>query len=120
MKWSLFLIFVLTSNFNSYSSEIVMKHMLEGKNCIICHEANTPKKLLLRNGVRINLSQVDELCGQCHGIKHRGWREGRHGKVITSWKSDSQKRISCIVCHDPHSPKFKQMQAKEPPELKTL
>jgi hypothetical protein len=120
MKSFFLLISILINCSFAFSTEIVMKHMPEGKTCIICHQANTHNQLLLRNGIKIDITKVDELCGQCHGIKHRRWLDGRHGKVTTSWKADSKKRLSCIVCHDPHSPKFKQMQSKEPPKLRHL
>ena len=113
MKVILFSFFVLSS----YGKEIVMNHMPEGDKCIICHQAKTPNQLLLRDGSKIDSTQVDVLCGQCHGIKHRRWVDGMHGKVVDSWKIENRKRLSCIACHDPHSPKFPKFEAKAPPRL---
>lgn len=114
MKVILFSFFVLSS----YGKEIVMNHMPEGDKCIICHQAKMPNQLLLRDGSKIASTQVDVLCGQCHGIKHRRWVDGMHGKVVDSWKAENRKRLSCIACHDPHNPKFPNYEAKAPPHLR--
>jgi hypothetical protein len=106
------------SLFNTQAAEIVMKHMPEANNCVICHQPKNPQQLLLRDGTKLAKDQVDLLCGQCHGVKHRRWLEGRHGKVVDSWKVDSRKRLSCVVCHDPHAPKFPKYQAKAPPHVR--
>lgn len=103
---------------NVQSKEVVMKHMPEGNNCILCHEARNPKQLFLRDGSKIDVAHVDELCGQCHGIKLRRWKDGRHGKVVTSWKPELRERVTCIKCHDPHAPKFPKFEAKAPPRLR--
>lgn len=100
------------------AKEIVMNHMPEGDKCIICHQAKTPGKLLLRDGTGIASNQVDMLCGQCHGIKHRRWVDGMHGKVVVSWKIENRKKLSCIACHDPHIPKFPKFEAAAPPHLR--
>lgn len=114
MKVILFSFIVLSS----YGKEIAMKHMPEGDKCIICHHAKNPNQLLLRDGSKIESGQVDILCGQCHGIKHRRWVDGLHGKVVDSWKEENRKRLSCIACHDPHTPKFPTFEAKAPPRLR--
>lgn len=116
MKFTiLFLLLVIPGL--SRSKEIVMKHMPEGKNCIICHRPSKPDHLLLRDGSRIELKQVTLLCGQCHSIKYGQWSEGKHGKVTGSWMPGKQKRSSCIECHNPHAPKFPQYEAKLPPVI---
>jgi predicted CXXCH cytochrome family protein len=109
------LIFLSLLVFKAYAKEIVMNHMPEGDKCIVCHQANTPNQLLLRDGTKIKSTQVDALCAQCHGIKYRRWLDGLHGKVINSWKAESLKRLSCIACHNPHIPKFPKYKAVFPP-----
>jgi predicted CXXCH cytochrome family protein len=109
------IIFLSLLVFKAYSKEIVMNHMPEGDKCIICHQAKTPNQLLLRDGTKIASSDVDILCGQCHGIKHRRWVDGLHGKVVDSWQKDKRKKLTCIACHDPHIPKFPKFEAKAPP-----
>ena len=104
--------------FQVQAKEIVMNHMPEGDSCIVCHQRNAPNQLLLRDGSKIESSQVDLQCGQCHGIKHRRWVDGLHGKVVDSWKEADRKRLSCIACHDPHSPKFPLFEAKAPPQVR--
>lgn len=114
MMKSLLCIFIV---FSSHASEMVVKHMPEGDKCVVCHQPNTPHQLLLRDGTKIDSAKVDILCGQCHGIKHRKWLNGMHGKVVNSWKEESRKRLSCVVCHDPHIPKFPKFEAKAPPKM---
>lgn len=107
------LTFIISAQTNA--ADIVMKHMPEGNSCIICHQAKTPEHLLLRDGTRIESSQVNVQCGQCHGVKYRMWNEGRHGKVTGSWQVGVGKRLACIHCHDPHAPKFLPMNSIAPP-----
>jgi hypothetical protein len=114
MKFLLLALFVSHLN----AADIVVKHMPEGDQCIVCHQRSTPHQLLLRDGTKIDPTKVDLLCGQCHGIKHRRWLDGRHGKVVGSWKAESRKRLSCVVCHDPHVPKFPKFEAKAPPHVR--
>jgi Zn finger protein HypA/HybF involved in hydrogenase expression len=121
----IFLSFLVTNLFalekekaNVTEKEIVMKHMPEANNCVLCHLSKNYKQFVLRDGSKIDLKNIDVLCGQCHGIKHRRWVDGRHGKVVTSWKVETRERLACIVCHDPHSPKIKPIQSKEPPKLR--
>lgn len=118
MKLILFSFFTAFFIVGVFASEVVMKHMPEGNKCITCHRPETPHQLLLRDGKRIKIDHVDLLCGQCHGIKHRKWLIGMHGKVVDSWKTAERKRLSCIVCHDPHTPKFPKLEAKAPPRLR--
>jgi nitrate/TMAO reductase-like tetraheme cytochrome c subunit len=106
------LLFVLSINIDA--KVIIMKHMKEGADCLICHRKDSPQKLLFRNGSEIPALNGDLLCGQCHGIKHRDWLSGVHGKVINSWIIEKQKRVTCIECHDPHSPKFPDYKTKAP------
>ena len=100
---------------SAFGAPIVMKHMQEGEKCILCHLRDNPKQLFLRDGTKILSSEVSMLCGQCHGIKLRNWKKGRHGKVIGSWKPEIRKRLDCTYCHDPHAPTFPHLQTKAPP-----
>lgn len=108
--------FLIIFSFQTYAKDIVMKHMKEGDQCIICHRRETPNILLFRDGSVIPKGSGDLLCGQCHGTKHKKWVHGSHGKVVDSWMPEKRRRQSCIECHDPHSPKFPNFEAKAPPK----
>lgn len=112
--------FILIFSSGIFAKDIVMKHMPEGNNCIICHEKNNPNVFFLRNGVIVPRTELDVLCGQCHGIKHRRWKDGRHGKVTNSWMENKKERWTCIKCHDPHSPRFPKFESFGPPKLRGM
>ena len=118
MKIILLSFTVYFSLISANAAVIVVKHMADGNKCIVCHNPSTPHQLLMRDGSKVELAKVDLLCGQCHGIKHRKWLNGMHGKVVNSWKASERTRLSCIVCHDPHSPKFPKFEAKAPPKIR--
>ena len=118
MKGTLILIITVFNSLSIKASVVVVKHMAEAEKCIICHRADSPKQLLFRDGKKIPAQRSDLLCGQCHGIKHLRWEDGRHGKVTGSWQGGRGKRQTCIACHDPHSPKINQIEAKAPPQLR--
>lgn len=117
MKSILLTILVLNSSisFGLTLKEIKMKHMPNGDKCVLCHVSmKDPKKLHLRDGTPVPVTDVDMQCRQCHGLKRRRWEEGRHGKISASWQSDKRKRLTCIECHNPHAPKFPQYKAIAP------
>jgi hypothetical protein len=57
-----------------------------------------------------------DYCGQCHATIYRDWKAGIHGKRTGRWNGEKEYRI-CLKCHNPHSPKFRQLEP-EPPPLK--
>lgn len=89
-------------------------HLFHGMNnrCVNCHDAEHREHLTLRDGTRITFAQTPLLCAQCHGTAYRDWQAGTHGKTLGSWVtgSESQQRLSCNECHDPHSPRFDPME----------
>jgi hypothetical protein len=42
------------------------------------------------------------------------WRAGVHGKRVGNWWGPKE-YLSCVACHDPHSPLFKPLEPKPPP-----
>jgi len=88
--------------------------MERSRHCTLCHHSKKTDKLVLLNSASILMAQANELCGQCHGEKHRDWKMGIHGKQIGQWNG-RKFRYNCTECHNPHSPKFRTMKASSPP-----
>ena len=95
-------------------TEIVLHHDEHNRWCLDCHDAKNRDKLHSASGELIDFSESYRLCGQCHGDKLRDWRKGIHGKRTGSWSGKKQ-YLLCASCHDPHSPRFKQMRPEPPP-----
>jgi hypothetical protein len=92
-------------------AQITLKHAEEQRWCYDCHEGD---KLRLQNGQLISFDKSYLLCGQCHGTIFRDWKSGIHGKRTGLWEGEKVYRL-CVSCHDPHQPKYKQLEPKEPP-----
>ena len=94
--------------------EIIFDHDSENRWCLACHNTNNRDSLVLAGGRPLGFDESYKLCGQCHGPKYRDWKLGIHGKRTGEW--DGQKQyLLCVHCHDPHSPKFKNLQPMPPP-----
>ncbi len=98
-----------------FHQEILIKgHAEEQRWCLDCHDLNDRDKLRLINGRRIGFDNSYLLCGQCHGNIYRDWRVGVHGKRIGMWDGPKQYFL-CPSCHNPHSPRFRQLKPEPPP-----
>jgi hypothetical protein len=82
--------------------------------CLDCHDLKNRDKLRLVSGEQIDFTESYRLCGQCHGDKYRDWRTGIHGKRTGQWNGKKQ-YLLCAHCHNPHNPRFKELQPKPPP-----
>ena len=89
-------------------------HDEENRWCLDCHDANNRDSLKLASGKLLDFKESYKLCGQCHGDKFRDWKVGVHGKRTGKWNGKKQ-YLLCANCHDPHSPKFKQIKPEPPP-----
>jgi hypothetical protein len=98
-------------NLELYHTNIVLKHAEEQQWCFNCHEGD---KLKLANGELIGYERSYNLCGQCHGTIIRDWKAGIHGKRTGRWNGEKLYRL-CVSCHDPHQPKFKQIEPEKQP-----
>jgi hypothetical protein len=82
--------------------------------CLDCHDFKDRNHLRLASGKLLDFKESYKLCGQCHGEKFRDWKVGVHGKRTGEW--DGKKEyLLCVNCHNPHSPKFKQLKPEPPP-----
>lgn len=100
--------------------DIVMAHggHKRNDNCFNCHDENNLEQLQTRDGRVLKLTDLSplstpQLCGSCHGPTYRDWEAGVHGRTSGYWNRQMGPiaRLSCVSCHNPHSPKF---QGREP------
>ncbi len=95
--------------FNEHK-EIKLEH---GNNrfCLNCHHPANRNAFVDYDGAEIAESDVVQLCAKCHGTIYRDWQAGVHGRSNGYWNVQlgTKTKLRCIQCHDPHSPKFKEM-----------
>lgn len=94
--------------------DIQLHHDEEHRWCLDCHNAQNRDVLRSASGEPIPFSESYRLCGQCHGLQYRDWKAGVHGKRTGEWNGAKQ-YLLCVNCHNPHSPKFKQIAPLPPP-----
>lgn len=91
-------------------ADIVMGHGRHNRNnnCFNCHDEQNLLLLQTRDGRQVKLEDSPPLCGSCHGPTYRDWEAGAHGRTGGYWKRDAGelKRLICVDCHDPHSPRI--------------
>ena len=92
----------------------IFDHDSENRWCLACHDLNNRDSLRLASGKLLDFKESYKLCGQCHGLKLRDWKVGVHGKRTGEWNGKKE-YLLCVHCHDPHSPKFKQLTPEPPP-----
>jgi len=89
-------------------------HDKENRWCTDCHDLNNRDYLKLASGKLLDFKESYKLCGQCHGEKLRDWKVGVHGKRTGQWNGKKE-YLLCVHCHNPHSPKFKELTPEPPP-----
>jgi hypothetical protein len=89
-------------------------HASEQRWCLDCHNPDDRDKLRLASGALISFEESYLLCGQCHGTIYRDWKAGVHGKRTGEWNGKKLYRL-CVHCHNPHTPRFKQLIPLPPP-----
>ena len=89
-------------------------HDSENRWCLDCHDLKNRDSLRLASGKLLDFKESYKLCGQCHGDKLRDWKVGVHGRRTGDWNGKKQYYL-CVSCHNPHSPKFKQIKPEPPP-----
>lgn len=93
----------------------IFNHAKQQRWCLDCHNTNDRDKLRLANGDLVSFKESYYLCGQCHGTIFRDWKAGIHGKRTGMWNGKKLYRL-CVHCHNPHSPRFKQLTPMPPPD----
>jgi hypothetical protein len=89
-------------------------HDKENRWCTDCHDLNNRDYLKLASGKLLDFKESYKLCGQCHGEKLRDWKVGVHGKRTGMWNGKKEYML-CVHCHNPHSPKFRELTPEPPP-----
>ncbi len=90
--------------------------------CFGCHDPVNRDKLRLLNGTQIDFKDAPVLCGQCHGLVYRDWKNHIHGRWAGSWEN-AEPALTCASvtapekgCHNPHDPKFKPIKPEPAPQ----
>jgi len=94
--------------------DILFDHDSANRWCLACHDTNERDSLRLADGRLLGFNESYRLCGQCHGPKYRDWKLGIHGRRTGEWNG-MKHYLLCVHCHDPHSPRFKQLEPLPPP-----
>jgi hypothetical protein len=92
----------------------MFNHDSDNRWCLDCHDMNNRDSLKLASGKLLDFKESYKLCGQCHGEKLRDWKVGVHGKRTGEWNGKKE-YLLCVHCHNPHSPKFKELTPEPPP-----
>ena len=92
----------------------IFNHDSANRWCLDCHDMNNRDSLRLASGKLLDFKESYKLCGQCHGEKLRDWKVGVHGKRMGNWNGQKE-YLLCVHCHNPHSPKFKELTPEPPP-----
>jgi hypothetical protein len=92
----------------------IFNHDSENRWCLDCHDLRNRDSLRLASGKLLDFKESYKLCGQCHGDKLRDWKVGVHGRRTGDWNGKKEYFL-CVSCHNPHSPKFKQIKPEAPP-----
>ena len=92
----------------------IFNHDSENRWCLDCHDLKNRDSLRLASGKLLDFKESYKLCGQCHGEKLRDWKVGVHGKRTGEWNGKKE-YLLCVHCHNPHSPKFKELTPEQPP-----
>jgi hypothetical protein len=85
--------------------------------CISCHGRPAHEQLRLASGETLHMTEVMQLCAQCHGPQTRDYRRGSHGGMSGYWdlSRGPRSRNNCVDCHDPHAPAYPGFVPAAPP-----
>lgn len=86
----------------------------QSKWCYYCHSTGAFDKLTMEGGRILDYKESYLLCQQCHLQNYREWELGLHGKVSGNWSGEKQ-TMSCVNCHNSHTPAIQARQPKNPP-----
>lgn len=85
--------------------------------CLTCHKLDDRDVLVTLAGDPVDFDDAHLVCGQCHGLRHREWHFGAHGKRVGNWKGE-RVLFNCTHCHDPHTPALQPRKPSKPPAVR--
>ncbi len=85
--------------------------------CAACHVNGKSSRLHLATGEVLPMTEVMQLCAQCHGRQYENYQRGSHGGMNGHWdlKQGPQLRNHCVDCHHPHQPQIQPVMPAAPP-----
>ena len=92
-----------------------LDHMPSSRRCDLCHRYPDMDWFALIDGTAVSFDDSHRLCGQCHSTKERDWARGVHTKLVGRWDTPERNRLTCVECHDPHSPRRPPMTTVQTP-----
>ncbi|MDH3588075.1 MAG: cytochrome C [Gammaproteobacteria bacterium] len=98
--------------------EIDLKHGQGRFWCFSCHQLDDRDQLVATNGRQVSFNDAHLVCGGCHGLRHKDWYFGAHGKRQTDWKGE-RVIYSCTNCHDAHNPVIAPRKPMQAPGVRT-
>jgi hypothetical protein len=102
----------------AFHQDLVVEHGARADlRCDSCHAGPDYGALKTADGRRLDYTEVNGLCRQCHGTQARDFDHGAHGGMQGHWDLSfgDRQRHACTTCHDPHAPKFAPMWPARPP-----
>ncbi len=84
--------------------EIEMRHGGERMWCFDCHDVKDRDKLRTASGELLAFTDVQLLCGQCHGHQLRDWEAGAHGRRSGSFTGTAKRRFLSSFGASPEMP----------------
>jgi hypothetical protein len=85
--------------------------------CLSCHHPEDKDYLVGLDGSKISFDESFKLCGSCHFEQERDFLFGAHGRRVGGWLGD-RTYLTCVECHDPHTPKMEPRQPLPPPSIR--
>ncbi|MGZ3721889.1 MAG: hypothetical protein ACXVA9_03090 [Bdellovibrionales bacterium] len=101
-------------------TQIVSQHGRQILACNFCHDKANHNRLKSSAEFPASFANPSPVCQRCHAEVYKDWTKGLHGKRTGGWKGEQRQQFHCIECHDPHSVKFKAMEAKPAPQRPKL
>lgn len=85
--------------------------------CMSCHHIKDRNSYVDNLGRPMSAEKSEALCARCHGPMIRDWKDGAHGRTNGFWDESfgERKKLTCVQCHDPHTPQFPKMVPSPPP-----
>lgn len=106
---------------DEHAESIKMGHGTHNRNnlCFNCHNESNLLTFSIRDGNELKFDESSRLCGSCHGPNYRDWEAGAHGRINGYWNHQlgEFRRLDCVNCHNPHSPRIPTRHPAPPPHL---